>query len=77
MDPVSFVTDQTACNRLIGTLDECLDILLDVEGVEVDPINRMEGNTPLHFAVMYAEEEPEHAIAIGMICVEFWSLAGC
>ncbi|KAK9329484.1 hypothetical protein V1520DRAFT_343216 [Lipomyces starkeyi] len=48
----------------INGSDECLDILLDVEGVEVDPINRMEGNTPLHFAVMYAEEEPEHATAI-------------
>ncbi|KAK9462280.1 ankyrin repeat-containing domain protein [Lipomyces oligophaga] len=43
---------------------ECLDILLDVEGVEVDPVNRMEGNTPLHCAAIYAEEEPEHAVAI-------------
>ncbi|KAK9369773.1 hypothetical protein V1509DRAFT_638449 [Lipomyces kononenkoae] len=48
----------------INGSDECLDILLDVEGVEVDPLNRLEGNTPLHFAVMYGEHEPEHAIAI-------------
>ncbi|KAK9236220.1 hypothetical protein V1525DRAFT_407628 [Lipomyces kononenkoae] len=48
----------------INGSDDCLDILLDVEGVEVDPINRMEGNTPLHCAVLYAEQEPEHAIAI-------------
>jgi len=29
---------------------ECLDLLLDQEGVEVDPRNRMEGDTPLHSA---------------------------
>ncbi|KAK9321674.1 ankyrin repeat-containing domain protein [Lipomyces orientalis] len=52
---------------------ECLDMLLDVEGVEVDPVNRMEGNTPLHCAVVYAEEEPEHAIAIVDMLVD----AGC
>ncbi|KAK9379094.1 ankyrin repeat-containing domain protein [Kockiozyma suomiensis] len=43
---------------------ECLDVMLDVEGVEVDPLNRMQGNTPLHCAVIYSEEEPEHAISI-------------
>ncbi|KAK9464521.1 ankyrin repeat-containing domain protein [Lipomyces arxii] len=43
---------------------ECLDMLLDIEGVEVDPKNRLEENTPLHCAVMYSEEEPEHAVAI-------------
>ncbi|KAK9481301.1 ankyrin repeat-containing domain protein, partial [Lipomyces japonicus] len=43
---------------------EALDILLDLEGVEVDPVNRLEGNTPLHNAVIYGEEEPEHAVAI-------------
>lgn len=34
---------------LRGSLD-CLDVLLDQEGVEVDPRNRMEGDTPLHSA---------------------------
>ncbi|KAK9449752.1 ankyrin repeat-containing domain protein [Limtongia smithiae] len=43
---------------------ECLDMLLDIDGVEVDPKNRMEGNTPLHCAALYAEHEPEHAISI-------------
>ncbi|KAK7207374.1 hypothetical protein BZA70DRAFT_271130 [Myxozyma melibiosi] len=52
---------------------ECLDAMLDVEGVEVDPRNRMEGNTPLHCAVIYSEEEPEHAIAIVDMLID----AGC
>ncbi|KAK9453255.1 ankyrin repeat-containing domain protein [Dipodascopsis uninucleata] len=43
---------------------ECLDILLDIEGVEVEPVNRLEGNTPLHNAVIYSEEEPEHGFAV-------------
>ena len=34
-------------------LDEVLDMLLDQEGVEVDPINRMESDTPLHKAVRF------------------------
>lgn len=38
---------------------EVIDIILDIEGVEADPINR-EGETPLHLAVKYAAEEPEH-----------------
>ncbi|CDK28146.1 unnamed protein product [Kuraishia capsulata CBS 1993] len=39
---------------------EVLDILLDQEGVEVDPVNLLEGETPLHLAVKYSIEEPEH-----------------
>ncbi|KAK9472898.1 ankyrin repeat-containing domain protein [Dipodascopsis tothii] len=52
---------------------ECLDILLDVEGVEVDPINRLEGDTPLHSAVRYSEEEPEHGAFIADVLID----AGC
>jgi ankyrin repeat protein len=36
---------------------ECLDILLDQEDVEVDPRNRMEGDTPLHSAARLSTEE--------------------
>jgi uncharacterized protein len=48
---------------------ECLDILLDQEGVEVDPRNRMEGDTPLHSAARLsteegAEEEAEEVITM-------------
>ncbi|KAG2730750.1 hypothetical protein G9P44_006327 [Scheffersomyces stipitis] len=38
---------------------EFIDIVLDIEGVEIDPKNR-EGDTPLHLAVKYTAEEPEH-----------------
>jgi uncharacterized protein len=46
---------------------ECLDLLLDQEGVEVDPRNRMEGDTPLHSAARLsledgAEEEAKEII---------------
>ena len=33
--------------------DEVLDMLLDQEGLEVDPIDRMESDTPLHKAVRF------------------------
>ena len=33
--------------------DEIIDMLLDQEGFECDPINRMEGDTPLHSAIRY------------------------
>lgn len=42
---------------------EFIDIVLDIEGVEIDPKNR-EGSTPLHLAVKYANEEPEHGFFI-------------
>ncbi|ODV98294.1 hypothetical protein PACTADRAFT_30271, partial [Pachysolen tannophilus NRRL Y-2460] len=43
---------------------EVMDIILDQEGVEVDPVNSIEGNTPLHVAVQYSKEEPEHGCFI-------------
>ena len=33
--------------------DEALDTLLDQEGLEVDPIDRLEADTPLHKAVRF------------------------
>lgn len=42
---------------------ELLDIMLDIEGVEIDPVNR-EGDTPLHSAVKYCADEPEHGTFI-------------
>ncbi|RPB15339.1 ankyrin repeat protein-like protein [Morchella conica CCBAS932] len=43
---------------------EVLDHLLDQEGLEVDPINRMEQETPLHKAVQYANKEKEHGVDV-------------
>ena len=43
---------------------EFIDIVLDIEGVEIDPQNR-EGETPLHLAVKYTNNgEPEHGYFI-------------
>ncbi|ODV81279.1 putative ankyrin repeat-containing protein [Suhomyces tanzawaensis NRRL Y-17324] len=38
---------------------EFIDIILDIEGVEIDPQNS-DGQTPLHLAVKYTKDEPEH-----------------
>lgn len=38
---------------------EFIDIVLDIEGVEIDPLNR-NGDTPLHLAAKYAADEQEH-----------------
>ncbi|RPA81220.1 ankyrin, partial [Ascobolus immersus RN42] len=40
---------------------EIVDILLDQDGLEVDPINRLDGYTPLHISVLYAEKDAETA----------------
>lgn len=38
---------------MVGTIDDVLDLLLDQEGLEVDPIDRLEADTPLHKAVRF------------------------
>ena len=43
-------------NEALGTIDEVLEELLDQEDVEVDPIDRMEGDSPLHKAVRYVNK---------------------
>ncbi|CDO53264.1 hypothetical protein DV451_004346 [Geotrichum candidum] len=49
---------------------EVLDVLLEQEGLEIDPINRQQGDTPLHSAVRYAETEPEHGAFIAEMLVD-------
>lgn len=50
---------------------ECLDVLLDQEGVEVDPVNRMEGDTPLHSAArLSAQGDEEGAQAVVEMLLE-------
>lgn len=40
---------------------EVMDILLDQEELDIDPVNTIDGDTPLHLAVRYAlGGEPEH-----------------
>lgn len=47
-----------------------MDILLDQEGVEVDPVNRIEGETPLHSAVKYARHDPEYGAFLAEVLVD-------
>ena len=49
--------------------DEIIDYLLDQEGFECDPLNKREGDTPLHSAVRWANEQGKenHAFAIQLI----------
>lgn len=42
---------------------EFIDAVLDVEGVEIDPLNR-DGDTPLHLAVKFAGDEPDYGYFI-------------
>ena len=65
-DPLGNTALHVASMR--GSLD-CLDVLLDQEGVEVDPRNRMEGDTPLHSAAKLslepgAEDEAKEIIEL-------------
>lgn len=43
---------------------DTLDLLLDQEGVEVDPRNRINGDTPLHVAARAIPKAPEVSVAI-------------
>lgn len=52
LDPVGNSLLHLAAHH--GSL-ETLDLLLDQEGVEIDPRNRLAGNTPLHQAVEFAQ----------------------
>ncbi|CCD23658.1 ankyrin repeat-containing protein ANK1 NDAI_0B06270 [Naumovozyma dairenensis CBS 421] len=50
---------------------EVLDKILDQEGdIEIDPKNDMDGDTPLHSAVRYAQDEPEHGEFIAQNLIE-------
>lgn len=41
---------------------EIIDLLLDQDGLEVDPTNRLDGYTPLHVAVLYGEKDADVAL---------------
>ncbi|CAF9913953.1 MAG: hypothetical protein GOMPHAMPRED_008070 [Gomphillus americanus] len=59
---------------------EVLDHLLDQEDVEVDPVDRMEGDTPLHKAVRWAnanwDEDDRQQREAGVLLVELLIDAG-
>jgi ankyrin repeat protein len=47
-----------------------MDELLDQEGLEVDPINTMEQETPLHKAVIYTRDDPELGLEVVKLLVD-------
>ncbi|KAL8982948.1 MAG: hypothetical protein Q9205_002676 [Flavoplaca limonia] len=46
------------CLHLAATYDDVLDSLLDQENLEVDPLDRLERDTPLHKAVRFINTLP-------------------
>ncbi|OUM51955.1 hypothetical protein BVG19_g1101 [[Candida] boidinii] len=58
-DPVGNTPIHLTCKY--GCYD-VLDKMLDIEGVEIDPINPKNGDTPLHYAVAYSFQEPDYAL---------------
>ncbi|TAQ84651.1 hypothetical protein B7494_g7029 [Chlorociboria aeruginascens] len=55
---------------------EVIDMLLDQEGFECDPINRMEGDTPLHSIVRWINQEGEPAHEYGAEIIDMMLEAG-
>ena len=56
--------------------DDILDQLLDQEGLEVDPIDRLEGDTPLHKAVRFINGLSKQEWEAGSSIVELLLDAG-
>jgi len=57
-------------------LDEIIDMLLDQEGFECDPINRREGDTPLHTAVRWVNEQSTEDQEYGYNLIDMMLEAG-
>ncbi|KAL2158327.1 hypothetical protein VTH06DRAFT_4375 [Thermothelomyces fergusii] len=55
---------------------EVIDMLLDQPGFECDPVNRAEGDTPLHSAVRWINAEPPEQRDFGNALVEMMLEAG-
>lgn len=43
---------------------EVMDHLLDIDGVDVNLQAKLNGNTPLHYAVSYSFDDPEYALFV-------------
>ncbi|KAK3903690.1 hypothetical protein C8A05DRAFT_14346 [Staphylotrichum tortipilum] len=55
---------------------EIIDMLLDQPGFECDPVNRAEGDTPLHTAIRWINSEPPEQREFGAALVEMMLEAG-
>lgn len=63
-------------NERWDTIDDVLDLLLDQEGLEVDPIDRLEADTPLHKAVRFVNALSRSEWEAGSSIVELLLDAG-
>lgn len=61
---------------ILAFIDEVLDLLLDQEGLEVDPLDRMDKETPLHKAVRFVNELSLEDWEDGKLLVELLLDAG-
>lgn len=71
--------DHTETNTFLSpppTADDIIDYLLDQDGFECDPVNRVEGDTPLHAAVRWINGEPEAQREFGSALVDMMLEAG-
>ncbi|KAK3393158.1 hypothetical protein B0H63DRAFT_424987 [Podospora didyma] len=55
---------------------EVIDMLLDQPGFECDPVNRVEGDTPLHSAIRWINSEPEAQREFGNSLIDMMLEAG-
>ncbi|KAK3383532.1 hypothetical protein B0T24DRAFT_673390 [Lasiosphaeria ovina] len=55
---------------------EIIDTLLDQPGFECDPVNRVEGDTPLHSAIRWINSEPAEQHEFGNALVDMMLEAG-
>ena len=62
---------------MFDLLDEVLDLLLDQEGLEIDELDRMEKDTPLHKAVRFSNELDVKEWDAGRQIVDILLDAGC
>ena len=60
----------------MNTTDEIIDMLLDQEGFECDPINKREGDTPLHTAVRWVNEQSAENYEYGSSLIDMMLEAG-
>lgn len=56
---------------------EVMDMILDQEGVEIDDVDRMEKDTPLHKAVRYVNGLRHEEWGAGQELVDMMLDAGC
>lgn len=67
---------QADARKNVLGVDEVMDLILDQEGVEVDPLDRFEKDTPLHKAVRFVNGLPKSQWPNGQLLVDLLVDAG-